>query len=209
MDVEPHSRRAWIWAGACSIASGLVTLQANGGPVRLWIGAGLMAVALLLVAFGGGRRSNIVRGDLLGTVALALWAVWVLVRAAAEALPALATVAPGPAFDLVWLALVLVAAVMIARAGGFRSPWRWAPLVMLGAVAVTWALAQVILIGASMTADQETLTAVSSFASLILAAWPVALGVLAILAGTGLGRGARSVEVVESPGAAPVHDQHP
>lgn len=113
--------------------------------------------------------------------------------------------AQGPTDDTAWViygyfsllvpaAAGLVAGAQIARADIVSSPWRWAPLWVLGAHALTWAVPQIIFV----TVRPESIQA---FADLF-----AMLGALASLAGTlGLGILAIALAVQQRPDSVEVY----
>lgn len=88
----------------------------------------------------------------------------------------------------------LVAAMQIARTDNVPAPWKWAPLWVLGAYALTWAIPEVIFV----TVRPEGIQALADLLAM--------LGALASLAGTlGLGVLAIALAVRERPGSVEVY----
>lgn len=203
-------QQTWTYAGAGLIVCGvgeMVQTSLRGTPgsdaVRILIDL-VFAASILLFAFGLSRDASVVGRRPLGVTAMAVVALWPLADLASEGLLPL-----GPSTDdTAWMvqgylslivpaAAGLVAAVQIARGDEVPRPWRWAPMWVLGAYAVTWVIPQVIFV----TEHPENIQA---FADLFQM-----LGSLASLAGTlGLGIVAlvlaarqrpESVEVYPSP----------
>jgi hypothetical protein len=143
----------------------------------------IFAASILLFAIGLSRDASVVARRPLGLTAMAALALWPL---AAFALSR-ALMPDAPTNDSGWTifgyvsllvpaAAGLVAAAQIARSDTVPSPWRWAPLWVLGAYALAWAVPQIIFV----TVRPES---IQGFADLLLM-----LGSLASLSGTlGLG----------------------
>lgn len=161
----------------------------------------IFAASILLFAFGLSREASIVARKRVGMTAMVVVALWPL--AAFVASQALAP--QTSADDTVWMifnyssllvpaAAALLAAAQIARAEAVPAPWRWAPLWVLGAYALMWAVPEILFV----TVRPESIQA---FADLLLM-----LGTLASLAGTlGLGILAIVLAVQQSPETVEVY----
>ncbi|MCK8610689.1 hypothetical protein [Agromyces sp. C10] len=200
-----HARLAWTIGGALLIASTFVA--AFLGPV-LWsvpggefLGPVLVAVALLLFAFGFRGAGSVTAGRPLGTVALVLLALWSFADRAVWWLLPLDESTPErfgflfAAIPLLRAVLAAVACVQIARAGVVPAPWNWAPCWALVAVILP-SLAQALVVAAApQSADQAILTLLVSLDGLARAAAAVFLGVLAIVLANRLDR-TRTVDII-------------
>lgn len=199
------ARLAWTIGGALLIASTFVA--AFLGPV-LWsvpggelVGPVLVAVALLLFAFGFRGAGSVTARRPLGTVALVLLALWSFADRAVWWLLPLDESTPErfgflfAAIPLLRAVLAAVACVQIARAGVAPAPWNWAPCWALVAVILP-PLAQALLVAAApQSADQAILTLLVSLDGLARAAAAVFLGVLAIVLANRLDR-TRTVDII-------------
>jgi hypothetical protein len=186
----PASARTWRTGGALlllSVVIGAAALGASGpGGFALLLGTAVLSAGLLVLALG---RGSVTARRPLGTIALSLLAVWLLVGAALQDLVQAnlqldALTAPLLLFAYgdapVQLVLALVAAVAVARAGVVPPAWRWAPAWSVLAIATSWLLYQLLV---SITIYSPLWTSVLlGVDAAIRTGSVVLLGVLAILA---------------------------
>lgn len=188
--VRPR-RVAWLLGGSLLIASALVGLVAPqaGYPVGGWVqtaGAVLFAAAALVFASGLPDGASVTARRPVGTTALAVLGVWPLVSsiiwATQEPMAEMRPFDSAIAYvDLVLpLAAALVAVVSIARAGVVPAPWNWAPTWALAALVVPNVLTQLLFVAVPNEMPQLAPMLVT-FATLVVAAAPIFLGVLALV----------------------------
>jgi hypothetical protein len=185
------ARLAWIIGGSLLIAFAVLTLAANSmAPIIHLPGWGigldvLWAAALLVFALGIRRAGSIVARQPLGVVALVLAAVLPFVSMAfwwvipPDGMDQPVTLAIGQTFIAVSFAALLVATVVIARAGAVPHRVRWVPLIVLLVAAGVQVLAQSLAVSASSSGDGD-LAALVSAISLTSSLAILLLGVLAI-----------------------------
>ncbi|MET3770236.1 hypothetical protein ABIB15_002944 [Marisediminicola sp. UYEF4] len=113
----------------------------------------LFSAALLIFAFGIRRAGSITARRPLGTAALTVLAVWLLLDLALAGVVAssissdtapTAVLAFAYVNVFVQFLLALVAVMQIGRLGVVPSPWNWAPAWALAAVSASWLLTQVL-----------------------------------------------------------------
>lgn len=192
--VPSDARHAWQIGGALLIASVVVSAPLApyfGGAV---IKAVLFAAALLVFAFGIRGSGSVTAGRPLGTAALTVLAIWVLLRAVAWKLPWVDAVGTDVLTDVgyvdsvVQLAAALIAVVQIGRACVIPRPWSWAPAWALAAVVMPSLLGLLILAIGGSEAQLFLTMFVSAIDGLARTAGPVFLGVLTIVLGDRVGR---------------------
>ncbi|MGM7699480.1 hypothetical protein [Microbacterium sp. A84] len=200
-------RKTWMVAGSGLIVCGVIgmlqpsVLGLTGSAVITVIGDVIYAASVLLFAIGFSREASIVERRPLGVTAMAIVGLWPLAGFILTRLLALAEPSGGSAWTvygylslLIPAAAGLLAAVQIARADAVPSPWRLAPLWVLGAYAVTWAISQIIFV----TVRSESIQA---FADMFFM-----LGALTSLAGTlGLGILALVLDARKTPRSVDVY----
>ena len=202
-----NRRRTWITGGAGLIVCGVLgMLQTNlvgmpGSEIMRVVTDVVFAASMLLFAFGLSREASVVGRQPVGSAAMVVLALWpfaafVLTRSLNSQVPSedTAWMIYGYVSLLVPAAAGLVAAAQIARSGNVPAPWRWAPMWVLAAYAVTWAVPEIVFV--SVRPDS-----IQAFADLFLM-----LGALDSLAGTlGLGILAIILAVRERPGSVEVY----
>ncbi|MGM7668163.1 hypothetical protein [Microbacterium sp. A93] len=200
-------RKTWMVAGSGLIICGVIgmlqpsVLGLTGSAVITVIGDVIYAASVLLFAIGFSREASIVERRPLGVTAMAIVGLWPLAGFILTRLLALVEPSGGSAWTvygylslLIPAAAGLLAAVQIARADAVPSPWRLAPLWVLGAYAVTWAISQIIFV----TVRSESIQA---FADMFFM-----LGALTSLAGTlGLGILALVLDARKTPRSVDVY----
>lgn len=204
-------RKTWTAGGIGLIACGVIGVLQSSAPGLTGSGAisvvndVIYAASALLFAIGFSRAASVVARKPLGVSAMVIVALWplansLLARLLASGVP-VQTAGSGAAWTvygylslLIPAAAGLLAAVQISRAGVVPSPWRHAPLWVLGAYAVTWAIPRIIFVTVRSGEIQ-------AFADMFLM-----LGSLASLAGTlGLGILAIVLAARESPRSVDVY----
>lgn len=146
---------AWFIGGGLLLASVVITVIAQPAvlvPLAGTVGPALFSAALVVFAFGVRGSGSVTAHSPLGTAALVVLAVWLLVG----------SVLYGVNGDSIWndapatvtaftyadsfgqFALALVAAIQIARLGAVPAPWKWVPTWIVAAVSVTWLLLQLV-----------------------------------------------------------------
>ncbi|MET0844465.1 MAG: hypothetical protein ABWY23_11485 [Mycetocola sp.] len=209
-------RHTWFVGGVLLLATVVLgTALAQPGP--LLFGGGLIATlcfsaSLIVFAFGIRDSESVTARHPLGTIALILLAVWVVVGLVATdvfgssvsadtlspALVVFSYVDPYLRF-----ALALIAVIQIGRARVVPVPWNWAPAWALVAVTVPWLASTIIVAATTGGSAIRTLLFLSSVDTLARVGSAVFLGVVAIvLADRSLrppDAGPRDVETATSP----------
>jgi hypothetical protein len=183
------TRRAWFWAGALAVVStvpGVVGTYVQSFPVVGWIAPVLLAVALLLLAFG---PDSVVARRPLGVTALVVLALWPLISRVVDAF-FLRMIATGPyavasavssSFGYVESAVGILAGIVVVvqiwRVGVVPASLRWVPLIVFA----LWVAPDVLMSAAYVTwpASAQTVSAQTSlFVVGALVAAATALGTL-------------------------------
>jgi hypothetical protein len=188
------SGRAWFVGGTLLLATvplGVVTNSTGAAIVGAnTITTVLFSASLLVFAFGIRGSGSITARRPLGTTALAVLAIWVLLgwvltdvvgASAPYDAPSAAMLMFGYVDAFVEFAVALVAVVQIARAGVVPSPWNWAPAWALLAMTVPWLLWQIIAAGATQETASTAIFFVSGVDGLVRVGSTMFLGVLAIV----------------------------
>lgn len=174
--------------GACA----LVQTQALGfgaSSVLLWLNAVLWAGALTVLALGIRGEGSVVARRPLGVIALLIAGVVPLVAMFVRLFAPVTYVPQGSDLGVsmavsyvVWLpvAALLIAMVVIARAGAVPHRWRWYPAIVLAAVVGVNLVAQLAGLAAP-TAGQQVLLPFFAITTLVAVAAPVALGIPTIV----------------------------
>lgn len=183
------TRRAWFWAGALAVVStvpGVVGTYVQSFPMVGWIAPVLLAVALLLLAFG---PDSVVARRPLGVTALVVLALWPLISRVVDEffLPVIATgpyavaSAVSSSFGYVESAVGILAGIVVVvqiwRVGVVPVSLRWVPLIVLA----LWVAPDVLMSAAYVTwpASAQTVSAQTSlFVVGALVAAATALGAL-------------------------------
>lgn len=183
------TRRAWFCAGALAVVStvpGVVGTYVQSFPVVGWITPVLLAVALLLLAFG---PDSVVARRPLGVTALVVLALWPLISRVVDEF-FLRMIATGPyavasavssSFGYVESAVGILAGIVVVvqiwRVGVVPVSLRWVPLIVLA----LWVAPDVLMSAAYVTwpASAQTVSAQTSlFVVGALVAAATALGTL-------------------------------
>ncbi|TFD68075.1 hypothetical protein [Cryobacterium ruanii] len=189
---ETDPARAWLLGGALLLATVVIgvaqpalSLIPLGGNIR----PALFAAALLVFALGIRGSGSVTARRPLGTIALILLAVWMLLGSVLEnviassfsndPLPS-SLMAFGYVDSFVRFALAFIAVMQIARAGVVPAPWKWVPAVVVGAASVSWLLMAVLSVGIRQGYGLGAV-AVLSVDALVRVGGTVLLGVLAIV----------------------------
>jgi len=193
--------RAWTVGGVLLLVSvvfgvaaqSVTTLIGAGGVIRVVV----YAAALLVFAFGLRGSGSVTARRPLGTAALTVLAVWlvlgqvfssVLIAAFPHDSPPGSLLQFGYIDPFVQFAAALVAVIQIARAGVVPAPWNWAPAWALVAVSVPWLLTQVIAAGDTQQSALTPIILIGALDGLIRVGSALFLGVLAIVCGDRLSR---------------------
>lgn len=185
---------AWFVGGVLLLAT-VVLGAVLEPPGPLLLGGGILATlcfsaALLVFAFGVRGSGSVTARRPLGTLALTLLAVWVVVgfvltdvfgsSASADGVsPALVVFSYVDPY--VRFALALVAVIQVGRAGVVPAPWNWAPAWTLAALTVPWLVSTVIVAATTEGSAITTLLFLSSVDTLARVGSAIFLGVLAIV----------------------------
>ncbi|WP_129590389.1 hypothetical protein [Cryobacterium aureum] len=150
--VSPASL-ALLIGGGLLLASVVITVIAQPTlfPYAGMVAPALFSAALFVFAFGVRGVGSVTARRPVGTIALVLLAVWLLLGSVLYGVigddfsnaPTL-FLAFAYADSLVRFALAVVAVMQIARLGAVPAPWNWVPAGIVAAVAVTWLLLQVL-----------------------------------------------------------------
>lgn len=189
-----NRRRTWISGGAGLIVCGVLgMLQANlvgmaGSEIIRVMSDVIYAASILLFAFGLSREASVVGRNPVGSAAMVVLALWpfakfVLAQSLGSAVPSddTAWVIYGYASLLVPAAAGLVAAAQIARTDNVPAPWRWAPMWVLAAYAVTWAVPEIVFVSVRSDSIQAFADLFSMLGALAALAGTLGLGILAIV----------------------------
>jgi hypothetical protein len=169
--------RAWLVGGILLLTTvvfgvasqSLLTLTGAGGI----IGTALYAAALLVFAYGIQGSGSVTARRPLGTVALTVLAVWLMLGTVVSAIlvsafpndsPPGALLQFGYRDPFVQFAAALVAVVQIRRVGVVPVPWNWAPTWALAAVSVPWLLMRLITAGATQESAIAPLVVIGAVA---------------------------------------------
>lgn len=185
-------RRAWILGGSLLAADAVLVLVANGSPVLAFPGAGIVldglwAVALLVFAFGIRGSGSVVARRPAGVIALVVSALlplatavlWWVLPAASWDVPTAVMVGQGQL--VLSLAALLVATVVIGRAGAVPERVRWVPLIVLGVAAGAQLLAQAAVASFAANLVRPDLTALVFGSAMLGTLGVLLLGILAIV----------------------------
>ena len=187
-------RHTWFVGGVLLLAT-IVLGTALAQPGPLLFGGGIIATAcfstsLMVFAFGIRGSESVTARHPLGTIALALLAVWVLAwlvvtdvlgsSGSADTLSS-ALVVFSYVDPYLRFALALIAVIQIGRAGVVPAPWNWAPAWTLAALTVPWLASTIIVAATTGGSAIRTLLVLSSVDTLARVASAVFLGVLAIV----------------------------
>lgn len=199
--------RARFLGGALLLATVVLGVTAQpglslgfGGDI---IGVALFSASMLVFAYGIRGSGSITARRPLGTAALTVLAVWVLLESiltnvlsssVSNNAPPSALLVLGYADLLFRFAVTLVAVVQIARAGAVPSPWNWAPGWVLAAVCVPWLLTQIVSISLAPQQPLTLILIIGAVDGLFRIGGTMFLGVLAIVLADRSGR-TRSVPV--------------
>ncbi|SFO00748.1 hypothetical protein [Mycetocola miduiensis] len=164
------------------------------------LGTMLFAAALLVFAFGFRRAESVTARRPLGTAALTILAVWVLLSplltdvllsGPIENEPSSALIVYSLIDPYLRFALALVAAMQVGRTPVVPAPWNWAPAWALAVLTVPWVLGQVVTAGTSPESDPTLMMYLTAFDALARSICTVVLGVVAILLADRVRRPAR------------------
>lgn len=147
----------------------------------------VFAASILLFAFGLSPDASVVDRKPLGVTAMFMVALWPL----AASVVTRTLNSQASADDSVWstygyfsllvpASAGLVAAAQIARSANIPSPWRWAPLWVLGAYALTWAVSQIMFVTVRPEEIQALAVLLATLSALASLAGTLGLGILAI-----------------------------
>jgi len=186
------ARLTWLIGGSLLIAHAVLILAANGYPMFAFPGASLIldatwAVGLLVFAFGVRGRGSVVARRPLGVVALAVAAaapllsdlLWWLVPI--EVWDASSAVMAGTGTTALSLGALIVATVVIGRAGAVPQRVRWLPLIVLAVTAGAQLLLSIAGVALANTRAVPDLTGAYFFASMLGTLGVLLLGILAIV----------------------------
>jgi len=196
----PHSagsdvrdaRLTWLIGGSLLIAHAVLILVANGYPMLAFSGVGpildgVWAAALLVLAFGVRGRGSVVARRPLGVVALVIAAVvpllsallwWVVPIATWDATSALMA---GTGASVLSLGALIVATVVIGRAGAVPHRVRWVPLIVLAVTAGAQVLLQIAGVAFANTRVVADLSGAFFFAAMLGTLGVLLLGILAVV----------------------------
>lgn len=183
------ARIAWIVGGSLLVASAIVT-SAGGFPSSsipgMAIASDLLWLAALAIFAVGIRGSgSVVARQPLGVVALFVAGALPLVARLprwflpVETMPTWVLIMVSQGRLILSLAALLIAAVIIGRAGAVPAKVRWVPLIILIVVAVTQIIPLVV-VGTASGLDALRALPLMLFATVVSTAAPIVLGVLAI-----------------------------
>lgn len=173
---------------------GMLHSSAGFMPGAQWLsiaGEVVYPASVLLFAVGLTREASVVARKPLGMTAMVVVAVWPLVNEIiGQAVSAGVTQATQDLTGLtiygyvglvVTVGSALIAAVQIARAGVVPSPWRWAPLWVLGFQAAAWAIPQAMFATAGTVDVQSIAGLLNLLGTTSSLAGTLGLGILALV----------------------------
>lgn len=185
------ARLAWVIGGSLLSANAVLVLALSGPPLFV-PGAGVVltivwAIALGVLALGIRRSGSVVARRPLGIAALTVAAVeplastvlWQLVPV--DVSDPWWTVMLGQTIAVVALAALVVATVVIGRAGAVPHRLRWVPLIVVAVGAGAQIAVQLALVAVSGSGAYVDLTALYFGASTIGTLGVLLLGILAIV----------------------------
>lgn len=186
------AKLAQTLGGSLLVAHAVVVFAANASPFLPPAGASyvvtvLWTAALLTFAFGIRRSGSVVARQPVGVVALIVAAVQPIVSRVLWAVVPLDVTAPelsvmaGQALQLISLAALVVATVVIGRAGSVPHRLRWVPLIVLAVTAGAQVLLQIVGVTAPGGVDMGALAALYWAVTTIGTIGVLALGILAIV----------------------------
>lgn len=187
------ARLAWLLGGSFLLAHAVLRLAASSVPVTVIPGLSIVldllwAAALIVFAFGIRRSGSVVARNPVGVVALVVAGVLPLVSGRLWALLPAASMDPflsvmiGQSLLVLALAALVVAAVVIGRAGAVPHRVRWVPLIVLAVAAGAQILLQAAVVSTPDLARQpELLTSLFFGAGTLGDLAILLLGLLAIV----------------------------
>lgn len=188
------ARLAWLIGGSLLVARAALVLVMNGNPVLSFAGAGfvldgLWAAALLVLAFGVRGQGSVVARRPLGVVALVVAAavplladLWWAVRPVSPAdFPVGVGVVIGNGTSVLLLGALIVAVVVIGRAGAVPARVRWAPLIVLAVSSGAQILMSIVAVSLPSNLVRPEVTTAYFFASTLGTLGLLTLGILAIV----------------------------
>ncbi|WP_127476826.1 hypothetical protein [Microbacterium sulfonylureivorans] len=182
------ARTTWLVGGSLLIAYAVFPLLARGVflPGGGFVSSLLWAGALLVFAVGIRGSGSVVGRRPLGVTAFAVAALLPLATTALwsfipiEAFPSGAAVMLGQGIGVVSLAALLIATVQLARGGAVPSRWRWLPLILLVACALTQAAVEAAVL-AQPDLTQDPYALLFLVVTLVPTASTLTLGIMAII----------------------------
>jgi len=186
------ARRAWIVGGSLLAADAVLVLLAQSAPLFAFPGAQLVldlvwAAALLVFAFGIRGAGSVVARQPLGIVALVIAAAaplasrllwWVIPIQTWDAATA---VSVGTVIAVLTPVALIVATVVIGRAGAVPRGSRWVPLIVVAVAVGAQVLAQVFVVAANGSLVQPDLVAIVFGTAAVGTLGGLVLGILAIV----------------------------
>lgn len=186
------ARLAWQVGGSLLIAHSVLDLMLSAAPLGPIPGAGylvvaLWAAALLVFALGIRRSGSVVARQRVGVVALVVAAaepvvsrfLWDVIPL--EVADPQLSIMVGQALQVLSLAALVVAAVVIGRAGAVPQRVRWLPLLVLAVTAAAQILLQIVAVAGQGAVNGEALTRMFWAASALGTIGSLILGILALV----------------------------
>ena len=187
------ARRAWILGGALLTAYAVMVLVLGGYPGLIPGAAGgvlldlLWAAALLVLALGVRRAGSVVARRPLGVVALAVAAavpfasmlLWTVVPP--DPRDNAGIVMLGQGLMVLSLAALVVAGVVIGRAGAVPPRVRWLPLIVIAVAAAAQIAVQIVVVAAGTNLAQPELVVLVMGAPMLGTLGALLLGILTIV----------------------------
>lgn len=186
------ARRAWVVGGSLLVADAVLVLLMNALPVPAFPGAGvaldaLWAAALLVFAFGIRGSGSVVARRPVGVVALVVSALlpvattllWWLVPAGSWDVSV--SIMVGQGLLVLSFAALLVATIVIGRAGAVPPHVRWVPLIALAVSAGAQILVQAVIVSLTTNLVMPDLTALVLGSTMLGTLGVLLLGILAIV----------------------------
>lgn len=187
-----HARLAWIIGGSLLVAHGLLELVGGSAALFAFPGGAVVlhapwAAALLVFAFGIRGAGSVVARRPVGVVALVIAGlqpllsiiVWWVVPI--EATDRLLSLMIGQSLAVLSLAALVVATVVIGRAGAVPYRVRWVPLLALSVAAAPMVLVQLLAASTPAVFDLIALYPLFAGAAIVGTLVIVLLGILAIV----------------------------
>lgn len=183
------ARRTWLVGGSLFIAYGVIVLGARAVPGLTtpafgWIISLLWALGFLVFAFGIRRQGSVVARQPAGVITMVFGGLLPLVAHVMswllpiEQVPDLNAILMFQSLEILSLASLVIAAVLVGRAGAVPHRVRWVPLIVLVVAAGLQVVVRLLMMSGAAVGQEPAMSLY--FASGLLG--PIALLLLGVLA---------------------------